>query len=117
YSMHAGDAITMPLYVPPFEETNDFDAYSRGWNVLGRWTHTFTEESRLSIQSYYDHFRSDKGMAIETRDTADIQIEHRFPLTSWNDIIWGAGYRFTTDSFINTPALTFDPVSQDLNLF
>lgn len=117
YSMNTGGNVTLPLFTPPFSRTSAADHLSRGGNLLGRWTRTLSDESQVSIQAYFDHFRNDSGLAVETRDTADIQLEHRFPLGSWNDIVWGLGYRFTTDEFINSSALSFTPVSEDLNLY
>lgn len=117
YSMNTRGNITLPLFTPPFSQTLAEDKLSRGGNLLGRWTRTLSDESQLSLQAYFDHFRHDGGLAVETRDTADIQLEHRFPLGSWNDIVWGLGYRFTTDEFINSSALTFTPGSEELKLY
>ena len=69
-----------------------------GANVLARWRHIFSETSELSLQTYYDRTeRAEPTVLSEDRDTVDIELEHRFRLLSWNDVIWGAGYRLLND--------------------
>lgn len=117
YSLDTGGILTVPILEAPFSRTTVVDGSHRGGNLLGRWTRTFSESSRMSLQAYYDHYRNDSGLAPETRDTADIQFEHRFPINSWNDIVWGLGYRFTTDEFEHSEVISFTPASADLNLY
>ena len=33
----------------------------------------------------------------EERDTADLQLEHRLAFGKLHDVLWGMGYRFSTD--------------------
>ena len=117
YALDTGGTVTVPVLAAPFSRTRVVDGSHEGGNVLARWTRTFSENSRLSLQAYYDHFSNNPGLAEETRDTADIQLEHRFPINSRNDVVWGLGYRFTTDEFVNSETLSFSPASADLNLF
>jgi iron complex outermembrane receptor protein len=70
-----------------------------GENVLGRWTHTFSEESDLKLQLYFDRtWRHDIPSTI-TDDlvTYDFDFQHRFPIGEWQSILWGAGYRLMLD--------------------
>ena len=117
YSIDTGGTVTVPVLAAPFSRTSETDGSSKGGNLLGRWTRTLSEDSQFSIQAYYDHFENDPGLTAETRDTGDIQFEHRFPLNTRNDIVWGLGYRFTTDEFENSETLSFSPASADLNLY
>ncbi len=117
YSLDTGGTLTVPVLAAPYSRTRVVDGSHEGGNLLARWTRTFSENSRLSLQAYYDHFRNDSGLAVERRDTADIQLEHRFPINTRNDIVWGLGYRFTTDDFVNSEILSFSPTNADLNLF
>jgi len=117
YSLHTGGNLTTPLLVAPFSATYPTDNQSHGGNVLGRWTHTFSEKSQLSLQAYFDGYHYHVGRGAEARETADIQLEDRFALGGWNDIVWGLGYRFTTDQFTAGPQVSFNPASTDLNLY
>jgi len=48
--------------------------HNSGGNVLGRWTHTFTENSQLTFQSFYDHLDQADGLNRETLDTYDVDL-------------------------------------------
>jgi iron complex outermembrane receptor protein len=103
-----------------------------GHNLLGRWSHTFSEDSDLSLQFYYDrtHLRNTipalianaiplapAGILEDDLDTYDIDFQHRFPLGEYNQFIWGLGYRFTHDVVKSAPALGFSPERLDQDLF
>jgi iron complex outermembrane receptor protein len=68
-----------------------------GGNLLGRWTHTISEDSSWSLQAYYDRTYRDAVIFGEGRDTLDTDFQHRFRLGARNDVIWGLGYRYTYD--------------------
>jgi len=99
---------------------------SGGGNVLGRWAHTFSEESDLSVQLYYDrtHLRAPitnpfgtAQILLDDLDTYDLDFQHRFPLGERNRIVWGFGYRFTQDVDHGAPNLAFVPPTLNRNLF
>lgn len=105
-----------------------------GGNILGRWTHTFSEKSNMSLQLYYDRSSLDQpvpeawnadstllfapaGRLIENLDTYDLDFQHNFSLGERNNIVWGFGYRRTHDEVNNAPALAFVPEELDRNLY
>jgi len=102
-----------------------------GENVLGRWTHTFSSDSDMSLQLYYDRTNSSqptapsiiKGITFEpggffadSLDTYDLNFQHHFVVGDRNQITWGAGYRFTHDQNNNAPTLAFYPAPLNQNL-
>lgn len=89
----------------------------RGGNILGRWTHTFSDTSELKAQLYYDHTSRDANIFTERRDTVDLDVQHNFALGERNVVTWGFGYRLSSDTFNGGPTVSFDPASKDLNLF
>lgn len=117
YSAGAGENVSTPQLTPPFSTEHRLDNSSRGGNLLGRWTRTLSETSHLSAQAYFDYFRAEVGDKRESRRTADIEFEYRFAAGTRNDLVWGAGYRFTTDKLTNSPSIHWDPPSRDLNLY
>jgi iron complex outermembrane receptor protein len=117
YTLRTGEYLTTPLLAPPFNQTTESDNTAKGGNVLGRWTRTFSDKSQVSLQAYFDTFRREAIGIVESRDTADVQLEHRFPLWQRNDVVWGMGYRFTSDEFKNSPAVIWEPSRADLNLY
>jgi iron complex outermembrane receptor protein len=108
-------------------------AQTAGGNLLGRWTHTFSGDSDMQLQVYYDrtHLRNDapalvtpggtvlapSGVFADDLDTYDIDFQHHFHLAGRNNIVWGLGYRFTHEVEQNAPSLAFLPAVQDLNLY
>jgi iron complex outermembrane receptor protein len=98
-----------------------------GNNVLGRWSHTFSEDSSMSLQMYYDRTHltdpvpanafAPAGTLLDDLDTYDLDFQHRFHLGEHNRFVWGFGYRFTRDEVENAPALAFFPATLDRNLF
>lgn len=98
-----------------------------GNNVLGRWSHVFSEGSDMSLQLYYDRTHlndpipanafAPAGTLVDDLDTADVEFQHHFGLGERHQIVWGLGYRFTHDAVQNAPALAFEPAMLEQNLF
>ena len=98
-----------------------------GNNVLGRWSHTFSEDSNMSLQLYYDRTHlnlpipgnafAPAGRLMDDLNTFDLDFQHRFHLWGFNHFVWGLGYRFTHDVVENAPAVAFFPSTLDHNLF
>ena len=59
--------------------------------------------------------RFDASLLGEIRDTIDFDFQHRFALTPRQEIIWGVGYRFTTDKIGNSLPISFEPDSRALS--
>lgn len=103
-----------------------------GGNVLGRWSHTFADDSDMSLQLYYDRTHitdpvqefvigttvlAPAGTLTDNLDTYDIDFQDRFPVGDRDQIVWGLGYRFTRDVVENAPSLAFLPPVLDRNLY
>lgn len=103
-----------------------------GGNILGRWTRILSDESDLSLQSYFDRTHladpvppllaggvqfSPAGTFYDDLTTYDVDFQHRFQLDVRNRIVWGAGFRSTHDADINAPALGFLPAVLDQKLY
>ncbi|HWA10946.1 MAG TPA: TonB-dependent receptor [Opitutaceae bacterium] len=125
----AGNALTLQgdYYSEDEDGGTVGNSRSSGANVLGRWAHTFSEESDLSLQLYYDrtHIAIPKptngfaatGVLADNLDTYDLDFQHRFRLAPHHEVIWGLGYRFTRDRVRNAPTVGFLPPNLDQNLF
>lgn len=89
-----------------------------GQNLLGRWTRTFSAESDLQVQAYFDRtWRRIPNQFAEDLKTYDLDFQHHFPLGERQVVTWGAGYRLMVDDVANTPALAFLPGRRDMQLF
>lgn len=101
------------------EQTLPFDDLTTdGQNLLGRWQHQFSEESELTIQTYFDRtWRHSPGRYGEDLRTYDFDLQHRFAFGERQQVTWGAGYRLMHDDFRNTSALAIVPPEKNLQLF
>lgn len=97
-----------------------------GGNLLGRWSHTISEDSAMSLQAYYDRTHLAfpyvaLGTLFDDLDTADVEFQHNFSRGERNKFVWGAGYRFTHEvdrnSAAASPVVIFIPSTLDQNLF
>ena len=100
--------------VPSARETS---SRSNGLNLLSRWQRTLSDTDSLSLQFYYDHYQRDMLVLGETRDTADLDLQHRFRLGKRQDIVWGLGYRYTQDNLSNSPYILFSETDKGTSLF
>jgi iron complex outermembrane recepter protein len=103
--------------VPPYTNIVADDWQTHGANVLGHWTHTFSDTSELKVQTFYDYTGRKAAIFEEERHTFDLNLQHEFALGQRHKVVWGLGYRVTADSQQNNPDISFDPERQTVNLY
>jgi iron complex outermembrane receptor protein len=118
YSSRDGETITVASLSAPYSNTfGGTGAYSGG-NVLGRWTHTSSNNSSFSVQGYFDRTNlSDNNLLADHESVFDIDFQHDFRLGEANEIVWGAGYRSIQDRNTPTFTVTVSPASAQYNQF
>ena len=89
--------------VPPFTFTLKDKIDSSGGNILSRFQHTFSPTSDYALQFYYDSYTRNEAEYSDSRDTLDLDFQHRFAFLDWNEIVWGLNYRFGHDRIIGHP--------------
>lgn len=104
-----------PILFPPFDEFRNERRYLHGANLLTRWTHIFEDESESQLQFYYDQVSRDDGVLAHSRDTIDLDFQHRFRLSTHQELLWGAGYRFYSDDIDDSRVISFDPDRESLS--
>ena len=97
----------------------DYVTKEYGGNILGRWKHTVSERSEMILQTYYDYVnRNDEILLGGSYYTVDIDFQHQLVLrNNRHRIIWGAGYRLTSDNIQNSELAYFDPAKDSYMLF
>lgn len=97
----------------------DFSVRSElgGGDILARWNHVFSSRSDTTFQFYLDNYERTGPESIETRNTIDIDFDHHFRWGSRQDVVWGGGYRHTSDDLEGTIDQAFNPADTHLRLF
>jgi iron complex outermembrane receptor protein len=96
----------------------DYTTPSSGGNLLARWKRAFSDTDDLTLQLYYDRIEMRYAVIDEQRDTVDIDFQNRFAFGALQEIIWGAGYRFSHDrTQFPFPTLNLGPGIEDNHLF
>src|ERR1700722_806204 len=88
-----------------------------GGNILGRWNHVFSRRSDTTFQVYFDTYERTVPESNEPRKSIDFDFNHHFEWGSRQDIVWGIGYRQTSDRVIGTIDQAFNPSNTSLQLF
>ncbi|MFQ5676262.1 MAG: TonB-dependent receptor plug domain-containing protein [bacterium] len=101
---------------PPYQRVFDFDSDISGAHLLGRWKQSFSTSSDLELQVYFDRVKRLEAAVRGRIHTFDFDFHHRFAINASNEVIWGAGYRFTSDKFDSTFNFSLNPASRETNL-
>jgi len=101
----------------PFRETLIDSASIAGGNILGSWQHQFSESASTSLQLYYDRTTRDSVGLGEDLDTFDLDFQHQFGLGARQTVVWGVGYRVTSDHLRDSFSVRFTPRSRNFQLF
>lgn len=107
-----GQLVALPTLTAPFADVVSDDTKVEGQFLLGRWE----TASDFTLQAYFDRaIRDDIHVGSGTR-TFDVDVQKRFNPSPSHDVIFGGGYRFTTDYTIGTNQVSFDPKDDDYHL-
>ncbi|MGB2633398.1 MAG: TonB-dependent receptor plug domain-containing protein, partial [Candidatus Acidiferrum sp.] len=117
YTGAEGATITHSSFTPPENVNAQRLADLSGGNILERWTHTFSTRCDTTLQFYFDTYERDGPEANEARNTLDFDFQNHIALGARNDLIWGAGYRYTSDHTVGTIDQAFVPANFAGSLF
>jgi len=80
----------------------------KGGNVLARWQQRAGDNGNVEVQAYYDYAsRAIRGGIRDSIDTYDVAAQHSIDISARNHVVWGAGYRVTTDELTPGPKTSF----------
>ncbi|MDD2366929.1 MAG: TonB-dependent receptor [Desulfuromonadaceae bacterium] len=101
---------------PDYQQYINSNTAISGGNITSRWQRNYSESSRSSLQFYYDHTERDMLVSPQKFNTIDIDFQHRFAPSKFQDVVWGAAYRFSQYTVVNTQTLSFNENSVGNNL-
>lgn len=103
YHNNINQSSVFPQLAPPFVLTQKDKIRTYGGNILGRYQHTISPTSDYSLQFYFDTYTRNDDFRNESRDTLDLEFQHRFALFDSQEFIWGLNYRFGHDKVNGKP--------------
>ena len=109
YTGEEGQTVVIPNLMPPYAQTFNETITARGGNLITRWRRIISTTSELSLQFYYDRTELFTTLLNDRRNTYDLDLQHSFSLGERQGIIWGLGYRRTSDNITNSFGASFDP--------
>ena len=93
------------------------DGATSGWNLTSRLRHTFSSTADYSLQFYYNHYRRQEYVVNSERDTLDVDFQNSFALGARHNVLWGWGYRYSEDRFVDVPILAIRPQKRATQLY
>jgi iron complex outermembrane receptor protein len=118
YQGNAGEIAFVPVsLLPPENATLALRDHFTGWNLLSRWNRTVSPSSTTSLQVYFDRTtRGDSTYGIGL-NTIDIDFQHHIVWGTGQDIVWGLGYRVTSDEITPNFRISSTPQNRRTQLF
>ncbi|MBN2201028.1 TonB-dependent receptor [bacterium] len=116
--MYRGD-VGQTLTIPRIRfRLLDYETGIHGGNLLGRFHRTLSSTSDMTLQLTYDRVKRTENVILGGGyHMADTDFQHRFSAGKRHTIVWGAGYRVTSDRIINTQFITFRPPSRTFDMW
>lgn len=115
-NFYMGEAMTNGGPPPGDTLSSTYD----GQNALAKWTYSFSPQSEIVIQGYYDRtWRRDPPSTISDElVTYDLDIQHRFQMGAAHNMLWGVEYSNRNDHSSNSTELAgFVPPDRNLDLY
>lgn len=111
YSSYTGDRFNRPDVASPTGMTvNNLEQTGKGAHLLGRNEWTLAGGSEMALQGYVDHTNIElAGTFKEVRMTIDLDFQHRLLLAPNHDVIWGVGYRRSSDRTTSGSLISVTP--------
>ena len=112
-----GQLLEIASLEPPHKRFLEMDARMSGGHLQGRWERTFSDDTHLALQLYYDHTARDDSLLVTGfYENYDIDFQHRLK-GGRHEIVWGAGYRLTHDEIEDTFTARFARGKRNFHLF
>jgi iron complex outermembrane recepter protein len=103
-------------FASPGVESVFAEANVSGGYLQADWMHRYANGAGTSLQVSFDRYSRHNSL-VETRQTLNIDFQNHIPWGERQDIVWGAGYRFSSDASTGTPAFSLDPANLNTQLF
>ena len=94
FRMDGGQRTLAPTLAPPYSRLRGTGLDASSGFVLSRWKHSYSDDSELSVQAYYDGLeRQEAGIYALKSQTVDVELQHRLRHSDRAELTWGLGAR------------------------
>jgi iron complex outermembrane receptor protein len=104
-----GESFPFPSLTAPYSTTLNERTRVRDGDLLLGWRRPLGGESELGLRFYYDHAEFNDLRISDSRDTADIELEHHFSPLHRHSVVWGFGYRLMRSDATNSFNIALTP--------
>ncbi len=115
----SGEDLLVPQLTAPYTQVMPAEQSNRGVSLVGRYQWRQPGGGLASLQAALDS--NEVGLSGTLRDrwhTFDLDFQHQLAVGELQDVIWGLGYRHTTDRFDPSGTLiTFTPPGRTSEVF
>jgi iron complex outermembrane receptor protein len=87
-----------------------------GGALDGDWNHIYSSRSDSDLHVSFDRYKRD-DVLTEARNTFSVDFQHHLLWGSRQDIVWGAGYRYTVSDSQGTLSGSLVPGDQGMQIF
>lgn len=110
--------VDAPTTAPPFVDSVTYsgDTRWRGVRALGHWQRQLSEVSNLDVRLSFSRTERDSQLVSFESDTVALDAQHRVPLATSHDLVYGGGYRFFQNSTDDSPAHVVVPSKRHTDL-
>ena len=117
YRGQAGQRVRVTRYRQPYQSLVDDDVGLAGGNIVARWSSRTRKGSNITVQGWFDRTGREEVAFSETRNTFDLDLQAALAPVARHRLVWGAGYRVSTDRTRAEPIREFVPANRTTHLF
>jgi iron complex outermembrane receptor protein len=107
-------SLTTPPYAPAAYADEEF----RGWNTIAEYNIMHEGGSETTIKTYLDYAYRQADRVLEHEVfTFDTELQHDFDISSYNNFMYGLGYRAIMDNLTGTTFLGYTPEDKNDTIY
>jgi iron complex outermembrane receptor protein len=103
-------SLFMPSLTSPALQATILQVGLSGGFLQSVWNHVYSSRSDTTLQVSYDRYRRTDNLR-ESRNTVDIEFQHRFSWGNRQKIIWGSGYRYSASETHGNFTISLNPAN------
>ncbi len=103
------DTYRLSPFRPPFRRYVSDHTSNQEFTAMGQWEHTLSDESEVQVRANFRSYDSASLIVNEVRTSGEFDFQHRFRLSPRQELVWGAGVRYTEDHLSGQIVAQFDP--------